>query len=224
MDEDGVREAPVRKAVLLVLHLGQIFRQCRHHSLDFPLPRPTLQVIKVLCPQPLLPAQRGKYSPDSLPRQVPSCHTLSCRRPPDLFPSYSTQLNEFKNCSPGDVRFPSPKRLSQAWMACLGDLTYPKPSSSRYHTRKDRFDGCLSSVTTDATSGRGSRRGSFPRARTWSRKRDYNYCNTRSPSFLAPRYPNPRLESGKPRAARVRGRPGSPPGTEEPEPSPGRLL
>ena len=125
-------------------------------------------------------AHQGKFSPDSLPRQVPRCHTLSCRRPPDLFPSYSTQLNEFKNSSPGDVRFPSPKRLSQ-------DLTYPKPSSPRYHTRKDRFDWCLSSVTTDATSGRESRRGSFPRARTRSRKRDYNYCNTRSPSFLSPR-------------------------------------
>ena len=93
-------------------------------------------------------------------------------------------------------------------MASLGDLTYPAPSSPRHHTPKDRFDRCMSSVTT----GRESRRGSFPRARTWSRKRDYNYCNTRSPSFPAPRDPNPRLESGKPMAARVRGRPGPPPG------------
>lgn len=99
--------------------------------------------------------------------------------------------------------------------------SHPAPATT---TRKDRFDRCLSSVTTDATSRRESRKGSFPRARTWSRKRDYNYCHTRSPSFLAPRYPNPRLESGKPRAARVRGRPGPQPGTEEPEPSPGRLL
>ena len=163
-------------------------------------------------------AHQGTFSPDSLPRQVPRCHTLSCRRPPDLFPSYSTQLNGFKDSNLGDVRFLSPKRLSQQWMASLGDLTYPAPSSPRHHTRKDRFDRCMSSVTT----GRESRRGSFPRARTWSRKRDYNYCKTRSPSFPAPRDPNPRLESGKPRAARVRGRPGPPPGTVEP--SPGRPL
>ena len=70
MDEEGVREAPVRKAVLLVLHLGQIFRQCRHHSLDFPVPRPTLQVIIVLCPQPLLLAQPRVHIKESF-HQIP---------------------------------------------------------------------------------------------------------------------------------------------------------
>ena len=42
MDEEGVREAPVPKGLLPAFHLGQIFRQCRHPSLDFPVPRPTL--------------------------------------------------------------------------------------------------------------------------------------------------------------------------------------
>ena len=70
MDEEGVREAPVRKAGLLVLHLGQIFRQCRHHSLDFPVPRPTLQVIIVLCPQPLLLAQPQVHIKESF-HQIP---------------------------------------------------------------------------------------------------------------------------------------------------------
>ena len=222
MDEEGVREAPVRKAVLLVLHLGQIFRQCRHHSLDFPVPRPTLQVIIVLCPQPLLLAQPRVHIKESF-------HQIPCPdRSQDVTPSPAGVHRIFSpatRLSLMNSRTPVPEtsdfRVPRDSLKTSPTPSHPGPATT---TRKDRFDRCLSSVTTDATSRPESRRRSFPRARTWSRQRDYNYCNTRSPSFLAPRYPNPRLESGKPRAARVRGRPGPQPGTEEPEPSPGRLL
>lgn len=155
---------------------------------------------------------QGKFSPDPLTRQVSSCHTLASRRPPDHFPSYQTQLNEFNGLqsqrSPisetqetlsvvngGSLKVSG--RLQAGILRPLPTLRHPP------HTRKDQFDRCVSSVTTDATSGRESRRENFPRARTWSKRRDYSNCYARSPSFPAPQYPNPRPEVGKPRAARA---------------------
>ena len=161
---------------------------------------------------------QGKFSPDPLTRQVSSCHTLASRRPPDHFPSYRTQLNEFNGLqsqrSPisetqetlsvvngGSLKVSG--RLQAGILRPSPTLRPPRPPPPPPHSRKDQVDRCVSSVTTDATSGRESRRGNFPRARTWSKRRDYSNCYTRSPSFPAPQYPNPRPEGGKPRAARA---------------------